>query len=170
MNKNKKILIIVPIALLVVIAIFIAIKGTNKEPAATGYFFSKPNTFEEIRGITITYNHGNDIITITNSRDNQNYHAYYSGYDKNGNYIKDDNNEVIEVDREIDQSVKDYIMTTVVPKLKNKPSSDNDGWSVQIDVAGGGSYKGGLSILQPRWFKNLLQKLEVEKYGNISKR
>lgn len=159
MDKKKIIVIILGIfvlVLLVIAGISISHSKKIKETPATGHFYGKPNNISDIKSIEIVYNNGKDYISI--SDDNQ---ITYFTFDKEGKMI----DQIVEEDT---KDIIEYIYKNDIDYLKEYDHLQDEKWSLEVSGPGK-SCTISKKTAQPKWFNTLLQKLNVDEYGYLSK-
>ena len=131
-------------------------KTNHSEERETGHFYGKPSSVEDISSVEISYNNGRDYISIND------YGITYFAYDNNGNIIEEKTREDVELVNEINN----YIFDNDLEYLNDYDEVDDKTWSLRIDSPGVHCLTSGQKD-SPSWFNELLNKLEVEKYGYI---
>ena len=157
MKKRKitfSVVISVIILLLIGTIILINNKSNSKEIAATGHFYGKPRSVEEIDFIDIVYNNGKDYVHISNNKIN-----YYT-YDKEENSI----DNIIDIDT---SEIINYIYENDLKYLKDYEHIENERWSLRVSAPGMHCLISSKKE-EPKWFDKLLQKLNVEENGYLS--
>ena len=162
MSKKSIILLMIGIILLL-ISILLIFKHKKYENE-TGHWYGMPENVTDIVSITIRYNNGKDIIFITP----QNETISYFAYDNDGNYIKDDEgNEITNIVHENVSEIVEYIFKYDIKYLKDYSKKKKLRWELSVDTISTTCMTGGADE-EPEWFSQLLKKLNVETYGNIS--
>lgn len=168
-NLKEKLPVIIGLLILSIIIVLLIIfilknpsKKINEDKEDINY--KKPKKFAEITSISIRYNKGKDIITISNE---DNYLIHYYGIDLEGNIIKNDDQTDKINTNPMSEDVKKYITKSVISNLKRYKEGSND-WYININVESASSTIRGKKGTEPKWFLELLKKLEVNKYGNMS--
>ena len=162
-NSKKRIVIIVSIIVLILLVGCITVVMNNKKEkpvGETGHFYGQPSSVEDIDIIEIMYNNGNDHVSIHAGRHKDNKIYYYS-FGKDGN-ISGEN----EVDTDTTDIIK-YIYENDLKYLKEYNEVKNAKWSLQINGPGKQCLISGKKA-EPKWFKELLKKLNVDKNGYLS--
>lgn len=162
-NNKKKIFIIVSIIafILLIGCIGLLINNKKEKPISnTGHFYGQPSSLEDIDTIYIVYNNGKDHVTVSGGRYKDNK-IYYYGYGEDGNI----NGEYVE---NIDTSnIIKYIYEKNLKYLKEYEHVDNEKWSLEISSPGKNCLISSKKE-EPKWFKDLLKKLNVDKNGYLS--
>lgn len=169
--KNKNVTKFIPIFLSLLIIIIFCIfcydvKNDNQkeEGFKPNILARKPEKFSDVEFISIRYNGGKDFITITKEND---YTIEYKGINESGEPIKNEDGSEITNTSKLTETTQEYIMKKVVPEL-DKYKNGSDDWFISINVESASTSLRGKKGTEPEWFKELLNQLEVEKYGNMS--
>lgn len=163
MSSRKKLIIICAslcLAILIIALLFGKKKSTlDREKELTNI------TFDDVSFINIRYNNARDVIVVTKDQD---YNVEYSGFNEEGYDILDDAGNKKVNKTKLSKDVKDYIIKEVLPNLKEYKDGSTD-WYISMNVNNlTKTTLRGKKGTEPKWFLKLLEKLEVEKYGNIS--
>jgi len=136
-------------------------KENYDNTAETGNWKAIPSSFDEISTIEIRYDGGNELIDVLVS-DNI---IYYRAYDDEGMQVKKTNSITIPSD------FGTYFMNNVIPKIKNTKQcyQKKEYYEISATLEPTGYFRFCQYGEEPDWFKNLLNKLEVDKYGYIRK-
>ena len=118
--------------------------------------YAKPSSADSIDSISIVYNNGKDYADIFN--DSIEYYAY----DLNDEYQGD----VVDVDG---IGFFKYVFNNDLDKLGVTAVNEEDAWSIAVYSNEGTSYVGGKDTA-PDWFKDLLNKIDVDTNGYYSKK
>lgn len=169
--KNKNVTKFIPIflsLLIIIIFVIFCFDVKKDEPKEEGFqpnvLAQKPDKFSDVEFISIRYNGGKDFITISKEND---YTIEYKGTNESGESIKNaDGSEMVNTSK-LSETVQEYIMKKVVPEL-NEYKNGSDDWFISINVDSASTSLRGEKGTEPEWFKELLNQLEVEKYGNMS--
>ena len=158
MRKRKiilSIIILTVILLLIGVVIVINNKSNSKEIAATGHFYGKPRSVEEIDSIDTVYNNGKDYVHISNN----NKINYYT-YDKEGNSI----DNIIDINT---SEIINYIYGNDLKYVKDYEHIENERWSLRVNAPGMHCLISSKKT-EPKWFDKLLKKLNVEENEYLS--
>lgn len=162
MNNKKKILLAVPVLCIAIVLIIVLSgkKGLTEEEKKLANV-----KFDDVSFINIRYNNAKDVIVVTKDKD---YKVEYSGFDESGYDITDSNgNQKINTTK-LSSDVKEYLIKDVLPNLKEYKEGSTD-WYISMNVNGlTKTTLRGKKGKEPSWFLKLLEKFEVEKYGNMS--
>ncbi len=163
MSSRKK-LIIICVSLCLVILIIALLFGKKKSTLDREKELTNI-TFDDVSFINIRYNNARDVIVVTKDQD---YNVEYSGFNEEGYDILDDAGNRKVNKTKLSKDVKDYIIKEVLPNLKEYKEGSTD-WYISMNVNNlTKTTLRGKKGTEPKWFLKLLEKLEVEKYGNIS--
>jgi hypothetical protein len=121
--------------------------------------YSKPSTVDEIELVAISYNDNKDFVDIVKNQE-ESYIDYYTS-DENGDYV----GTPIETDV---TELLQYVFDNDLEYLGDNDILDNETWSLEIDTSEGVSYISGESN-PPKWFNELLKKLDVDNKGYKSR-
>lgn len=157
-NSRKKVVIIVSIILVILLigCIVLLINNKKEKPISdTGHFYGKPSSVKEIDSIDIIYNNGKDnIVILPNNR--VNYYTYDETGNSIDNYVDVDTSDIIK-----------YIYDKDLKYLKEYEEVDNVKWSLRINAPGRHCLISSTKT-EPKWFKELLEKLNVDDNGYLS--
>lgn len=163
MSSRKK-LIIICVSLCLVILIIVLLFGKKKSTLDREKELTNI-TFDDVSFINIRYNNARDVIVVTKDQD---YNVEYSGFNEEGYDILDDAGNKKVNKTKLSKDVKDYIIKEVLPNLKEYKEGSTD-WYISMNVNNlTKTTLRGKKGTEPKWFLKLLEKLEIEKYGNIS--
>ena len=163
MSSRKK-LIIICVSLCLVILIIALLFGKKKSTLDREKELTNI-TFDDVSFINIRYNNARDVIVVTKDQD---YNVEYSGFNEEGYDILDDAGNKKVNKTKLSKDVKDYIIKEVLPNLKEYKEGSTD-WYISMNVNNlTKTTLRGKKGTEPKWFLKLLEKLEIEKYGNIS--
>ena len=157
MDNDKKFILVAGLlgVIIVVLLVFVIHTRLNaKDESGTGYFFTKPDSFGDIRSIDISFGINNIAISPVNKKIN------YFQYDNEGM-----ESPVKELQTPGNSKQQEYIMNKVIPKLKDEHCKDDSTWCVLVTVTGGGAATSGKGN-PPDWFNRLL---DVYNYDNYFK-
>lgn len=155
-KKNIIVFIISLIVLVVLILLGTSLTKNTEENPETGHFYGKPKSIEDIRTIDIVYNNGKDYIFISNKKE-----LTYFTFDKEGKMVY----KTYEIDT---SDIIKYIYENDIDYLKEDKHIDNEKWSLEVSSPGSSCII-SKKTNQPEWFDELLEKLEVDKKGYLSK-
>ncbi|MBR2766930.1 hypothetical protein IKD67_02515 [Candidatus Saccharibacteria bacterium] len=158
-SKKRKGLVI-GVVLFVILAVFgigfgvLAIIQNKQQGAETGHWYGKPVSADEISSIDIVYNDGKDHVQVTDE------FIYYYAYNDEGN-LYEGSSETIETDT---SSIMKYVFENDLQYLNDENVPNGNKWSITVYAPGVSSADFGYGR-QPEWFDEILELLNVDKYG-----